>query len=51
MDATVKLTGFEVAGIDGNDVPLSRLLAHFPAVVLKARTRAVARPARQRLRA
>jgi len=32
-------------------VPLSRLLTHFPAAVLKARTRAVTRPARQRMRA
>jgi (1->4)-alpha-D-glucan 1-alpha-D-glucosylmutase len=51
IDATVDLKGFEVAGIDGDDVPLSRLLTHFPAAVLKARTRAVTRPARQRMRA
>jgi (1->4)-alpha-D-glucan 1-alpha-D-glucosylmutase len=51
FDAAVRLTGYSVAGISGDELPVARLFDHIPAAVLEARAHGVARPARRRGRA
>ncbi|WP_027519785.1 malto-oligosyltrehalose synthase [Bradyrhizobium sp. WSM1417] len=51
VDATVDITGYNVPGFAGNDLPLAQALRGFPASVIPARPAGAAKPVRQRARA
>lgn len=50
-DATIDVTGYNVPGLAGNDLPLAQALRGFPASVIPARPAGAAKPVRQRARA
>ncbi|MGY3512461.1 malto-oligosyltrehalose synthase [Bradyrhizobium lupini] len=50
-DATIDVTGYNVPGFAGNDLPLAQALRGFPASVIPARPAGAAKPVRQRTRA
>lgn len=50
-DATIDVTGYNVPGLAGNDLPLAQALRGFPATVIPARPAGAAKPVRQRARA
>src|SRR3954451_14282735 len=50
-DATIDVTGYNVPGFAGNDLPLAQALRGFPASVIPARPAGAAKPVRQRARA
>ncbi|MCK1407273.1 malto-oligosyltrehalose synthase [Bradyrhizobium sp. 76] len=50
-DATIDVTGYNVPGLAGNDLPLAQALRGFPASVIPARPAGATKPVRQRARA
>jgi (1->4)-alpha-D-glucan 1-alpha-D-glucosylmutase len=51
FDAIIDVTGYNLPGLAGNDLPLAQALRGFPASVIPARVAGPAKPMRQHARA